>query len=67
MSTSHMEGKYNPKLRELTIKFKNGDVRTYEDVPPGIAKNFLEAVSKGAFFNAYIRNDYKERKADAKI
>ena len=43
---------------DLTIQFQDGTVYTYHEVHPFVWYNLLRALSKGWFFNRYIRNSY---------
>lgn len=49
---------YFPQLQALDIVFNSGEVYRYLNVPISLYRDLLEAVSKGAFFNAQIRNQY---------
>lgn len=61
MAASRMRFKYNSRTKEFTVHFKDGTTSIYLDVPQGVAQQALEAVSKGQFFNAYIRDDYERK------
>ena len=43
---------------DLTIQFQDGNIYTYHRVPRVVWKNLLSALSKGWYFNKYIRNNY---------
>jgi KTSC domain-containing protein len=43
----------------LEIRFTNGGVYRYFGVPPDVCLDFLQADSKGRFFNRYIRGVYR--------
>lgn len=43
---------------ELEVEFTDGSVYTYQGVSPLVWANFLRVLSKGWFFNKYIRNRY---------
>lgn len=45
----------------LTVTFTTGRVYEYYLVPAEVAVSFKSAASKGAFFNAYIRDHYAFR------
>lgn len=47
---------------EMTVWFRDGDVRTYIDVPHDIYQQMIKASSPGAYFNQNIRGVYHERK-----
>ena len=42
----------------LAVKFKNGDVYRYLNVPRDIYEQMLDAPSKGTFFNTIIKDTY---------
>lgn len=46
----------------LIIKFNNGSVYSYEDVPLKIYKDLINAESHGKFFNKNIRMSYPYHK-----
>jgi hypothetical protein len=50
----------------LEVRFANGGVYRYFDVPPEVCLELLNATSKGRFFNRRIRGHYRcERLARA--
>lgn len=52
---------YRPETRELEVLFVTGRCYVYADVPPEEAQRFREAFSKGRYFNARIRDNYRYR------
>jgi hypothetical protein len=52
---------YDPDEECLTVTFVTGRVYEYFDVPDEVAASFETAGSKGAFFNAHIRDRYRFR------
>ena len=46
----------------LTITFQDGRVHTYFRVPAAVVEELERAGSAGAYFNAYIRNQYSQRR-----
>lgn len=52
---------YDDATRELDIIFTSGKVYTYFDVRRNVYDDFLDAVSKGQFFNAFIKDQYGYR------
>jgi hypothetical protein len=50
----------------LEIEFQSGRVYQYYDVPVSIFLEFMNAESKGKYFNAHIRNQYKYREIEFK-
>jgi KTSC domain len=49
---------YDLATRQLRVTFPGGNTYKYYDVPRGVYQGFLDAESKGLFFNAYIRDRY---------
>jgi hypothetical protein len=49
---------YDETTRELDITFTSGRTYRYFKVPPDIYNDLLDAGSKGAFFNDYIRDAF---------
>jgi len=49
---------YFPELPALDIVFNTGELYRYFTVPSSLYQDLLEADSKGAFFNAHIRNQF---------
>ena len=59
---------HDPATRQMTVTFNTGRVYVYDDVPDAVAASMRAAFSKGAFFNAEIRNVYpcRELPGDAR-
>jgi KTSC domain len=49
---------YDKSSAVLEIEFTNGSIYQYERVPACIADEFMQANSKGEFFNACIKDGY---------
>jgi hypothetical protein len=49
---------YDDDSQELLIEFVTGRRYIYEDVPVEVAAGLQDAESKGAYFNARIRDKY---------
>jgi len=49
---------YYPSVNLLDLKFRGGREYTYIDVPKTTFENFLDAESKGKFFNDIIKPKY---------
>jgi hypothetical protein len=49
---------YLPERRQLDLLFTSGRRYRYSNVPPATARQFVEAASKGRFYNAEIRNRF---------
>jgi lysyl-tRNA synthetase class 2 len=52
---------YEGDISRLTITFTTGRVYEYFLVPPSVATAFKAAPSKGAYFNARIRDHFAYR------
>jgi hypothetical protein len=50
---------YDPGSRRLIVLFQTGRRYAYENVPPEIYSAFRIAPSRGAYFNAWIRDHYR--------
>jgi hypothetical protein len=49
---------YNEARRELTVSLASGKIYIYRRVPPEAFAEFAASRSKGAHFNAHIRDKY---------
>ena len=47
---------YDPRRRVLEIEFVDGDVYQYQDVPPELHVDLMQAASHGEFFAHHIRD-----------
>ena len=52
---------YRPETRELEVLFVTGRRYIYADVPSDEVEAFRSAFSKGRYFNAHIRDNYRYR------
>ena len=52
---------YLPDTRELVVEFTTGRTYVYSDVPADEIEAFRAAFSKGRYFNAHIRDNYRFR------
>ena len=52
--------------RVLEIQFESGRVYQYFDVPKSVYRGFMQAESKGKYFNARIRNQYPYQEIEVK-
>ena len=50
---------YNESNKNMDIRLKNGKKYTFEDVPRKIYDDFINAKSKGEYFNRVIRQQYR--------
>jgi len=65
MSSSVIRGAwYLPNRRELDLIFTSGRRYIYSGVPMAVAQAFRDAISKGRFYNAEIRNRFPCRRVD---
>lgn len=47
---------YNPATQSLVVRYKNGGLYHYEQVPSNVVRALNAAPSKGKFINAEIKN-----------
>jgi len=50
---------YDPRRKQLRIVFQSGRTYTYQDVPQQTFEQLKAADSKGEFFNAHIRENFR--------
>jgi KTSC domain len=50
---------YSKRRHILEIKFVNGAVYRYLNVPPSIYRDLMSAVSKGRYYDSNIRGNYR--------
>lgn len=53
---------YDAPTRTMEIKFTNGDLHSFEDVPPEVHQRLTGADSVGTFFHKYVRPNFKSIK-----
>jgi len=58
---------YLPNRRQLDLLFGSGRHYRYSNVPADLARRFAEAMSKGRFYNAEIRNRFACTELDAEF
>ncbi len=58
---------YDEVKRTLDVEFRSGAVWRYLDVLPEIHRAFLDADSKGRFYNAKIRHCFKSYKLGGRV
>jgi hypothetical protein len=63
-STAIRDLAYDPATRAMTVTFVTGRRYVYADVAPEVFVAFQTAPSKGAFFNAEIRDAYAYRELE---
>ncbi len=57
-SSNVSEISYDPDTQELLVRFVNGSLYKYLEVPENVYKSFLHAPSKGKFVNNRLKNRY---------
>ena len=50
---------YDPQFHWLEVELKTGSLYLYREVPARIHHAFMAALSKGSFYNQWIRDDYQ--------
>jgi hypothetical protein len=58
---------YDADRHELTVRFSNGRAYVYSLVPAAVAAALAAAPSKGAYFNAHVRDRFPFRKVVALV
>lgn len=43
----------------LSVEFHDGDIYDHPDVPESVYRDFMNASSKGTYYNRYIRGRYR--------
>jgi hypothetical protein len=61
MSTAISEIEYDEYSETLRVRFTDGSVYAYWNVPQEEYANLMYASSAGSYFNAHIRNRYSYR------
>lgn len=51
--------RYRSDLEQLDIRFTNGHVYRYAEVPAAVVRRLIEAESAGEYFNLAIRDSYE--------
>ena len=49
---------YDPTFQWLEVELKTGNLCLYREVPARIHEAFMAALSKGSFYNQWVRDDY---------
>lgn len=50
---------YDPSMRALKVKFRNGDEAVYRGVPPDVATGLETSPSKGSYFHRHIKDRFQ--------
>ena len=61
-SSMFSEHHYDPNTRKMTVRYKNGALWEYDDVPAEKNDAFLGNMSKGRYFNERIKPNHAGRK-----
>jgi len=64
-STAISEIDYDAERAKLLVRFMSGERYVYVGVPGEVHRSFVEAESKGRFFQLKIRDRYPFNKLDA--
>lgn len=49
---------YNSQTKDLAVHFNNGRIYVHHGVPKEVYEQFVNAPSKGQYYNLYIRGKY---------
>ncbi|ACG76461.1 conserved hypothetical protein [Phenylobacterium zucineum HLK1] len=63
-STAIQEIDYDADRSKLLVRFQSGERYVYVGVPGEVHRSFLDAPSKGRFFQAEIRDRYPYNRLD---
>jgi len=58
-SSAILDIRYDHRRQLLRVTFVSGELYAYDDVPAPTHRAFIEAESKGRFFQAEIRDRYR--------
>jgi hypothetical protein len=50
---------YSKRRHWLELKFANGGIYRYLDVPPSVYRDLISAESKAAYYGRYIKRNYR--------
>jgi hypothetical protein len=64
-STAIQEIDYDAERAKLLVRFASGERYVYVGVPGEVHRSFVEADSKGRFFQAEIRDRYPYNRLDS--
>jgi hypothetical protein len=64
-STAIREIDYDAERAKLLVRFESGEQYVYVGVPGEVHRSFVEANSKGRFFQSQIRDRYPFNRLDA--
>jgi hypothetical protein len=55
---AHRRDRLRPEFQWLEVELKTGGLYLYREVPARIHQAFMAALSKGSFYNRWVRDDY---------
>ena len=64
-STAITDIDYDAERAKLLVRFMSGERYVYVGVPPEVCRSFVEAESKGRFFQSRIRDRYPFNRLEA--
>lgn len=64
-STAISEIDYDAERAKLLVRFMSGERYVYVGVPGEVHRSFLEAASKGRFFQLHVRDRYPFNRLDS--
>lgn len=64
-STAIREIDYDAERAKLLVRFTSGERYVYVGVPAEVCRSFVEAESKGRFFQLHVRDRYPFNKLDS--
>ena len=64
-STAISEIDYDADRAKLLVRFMSGERYVYVGVPGEVHRSFLEAASKGRFFQLHVRDRYPFNRLDS--
>lgn len=64
-STAISEIDYDAERAKLLVRFQSGEQYAYVGVPEEVCRSFVEAESKGRFFQQQIRDRYPFNRLDS--
>jgi lysyl-tRNA synthetase class 2 len=64
-STAISQIDYDAERAKLLVRFVSGEHYVYVGVPADVSRSFVEADSKGRFFQLHVRDRYPFNRLDA--
>jgi hypothetical protein len=66
-SSAISEVGYSKRRHWLEIKFANGGIYRYLDVPPSVYRDLMSAESKAAYYGRYIKRNYRSTRVRPRV